>query len=120
MVGTRQGTEARVKIIVDDFGVTNIDVVREFGIDPQHPAALCPLCLCIEVRDLAERMDTGVGAARTQYLCRLIRHQGDGLFDTFLYPKAGLLPLPANVATAIVFNAECDTHGSNWLWTAGL
>src|SRR3569833_699991 len=60
----------------------------------------------------ASRRHAGVGAAGAYHPHRPVRHLGERLFDAALHrAHPALLRLPAGKITAVVFDAEGDTHG---------
>ncbi len=62
-----------VKVGLDDLYIAYFDVVVEFAVDCGGETFEWDWCIGIELRDLSDRMDTGVGTRRADEVC--------GLFD---------------------------------------
>ncbi len=60
----------------------------------------------VEMGDLAERVDAGVGAPGAEHRRRLAREVPDRLLDRLLDRGAVLLALPADEGAAVVFEDE--------------
>ena len=84
---------------------------RQVDVAAEHPGAHRTPGIGVEVDDLLQRMDAGIGTPGAMHGQPLVRHLGDGLLHTALdAPYAGLLALPAMETGAVVFHAHCDTH----------
>ena len=66
----------------------------------------------VEVADLAQCVNSGVGTPGGDHARALPGHSSDGLLDTLLYGHGVILPLPACVARPVVFERQPDVHRS--------
>src|SRR3569623_1442436 len=104
--------EARVEFVIDSMGPLHADALGEIGVGAVDPGARAAYGVSLEVNDLRRRMHAGVGAAGAYHPHRPVRHLGERLFDAALHrAHPALLRLPAGKITAVVFDAEGDTHG---------
>ena len=60
----------------------------------------------IDMGDLAERMDAGIGAPGALDRDRLAGEGGDRLLDRLLHRAAVLLALPADIGAAVIFDGQ--------------
>ena len=104
------GGEAGMKVIDDRFCPRDIDVIRHVAVGAQPPPALRALAAGFEMNDLSRGMYPGVCTAGTHHFYGFIGDDRQRLFQTLLYTDTGLLPLPAVVPGAVVFDAERDAN----------
>ena len=60
------------------------------------------------MHDLAGSVNTGIRTTRAKNVDRLVRYLRERLFQLLLYAADFVLPLPAVVLAAIVFDAQRD------------
>jgi hypothetical protein len=96
--------------VVDTPGPGNVYVVRQIAVRPEQPAAIAAFAAGVEMHDLAARMNSGIGASRTDDFDGLIGDNRQRLLEALLDAKAGLLALPAVITRAVVFDAERDAN----------
>jgi hypothetical protein len=99
-----------MKVINNGFCPRDIDVVWHIAVGAQQPSALRALAAGFEMNDLARGVHPGVGAAGTDHFYGFIGDNRQRLFQALLYTDTGLLPLPAVVPGAVVFDAERDAN----------
>lgn len=78
------------------------------GIAATHPGLVGAGCGAIEMHDLSECMDTGVGTSGAIDTHGLPGHAGECQFQHILYGQAVWLRLPAMKSGTVVFDAKCD------------
>src|SRR5262245_23373763 len=103
----RLGRETRMEIFAYAFGLQDahwlfpqIEIERV----PDR-SGLCGL-LDIEVRDLGQGMNPGIGPASHMHTHVFTTEGSDGLFDRLLDGGSVLLPLPARETAALIFHRD--------------
>jgi hypothetical protein len=107
MVGTADRAEARGEFRIDFLRPAHGDRLRQKIVYATHPGLHCALDIGVEMRDLAERMDTRIGAAGTLDRYILQRKPPDGRLQRILHGKPVRLGLPALPWSAVVLDADC-------------
>ena len=107
-VASRDGAVARVKARGHALGGQDVDVVRQRVVDARDERGRRQLDAEIDVRDLAERVHAGIGAAGAVRLERRAarRLSASGAVELALHRARVLLDLPAAVAGAGVFERQ--------------
>ena len=101
-----------MEVAVDFLAGDNPDVFGQEPFEGPQPALRRNRARRVEVADLAQRVDAGIGAARpgdAGLPLRETRHDG---LQLALNAGCGGLYLPPGVARAAVRNGESDAHGA--------
>ena len=103
----------RVEILPDEFDIDDTDGFPcddEMGVQRFAHLGTGPVFRQINMRDLCGRMHTGVRAASGTKRNRFATEFEDRLFDGSLNGVGVLLPLPAGIRRAVIFNGELVTR----------
>ncbi len=112
----RAGAAPGVETGLRRFGFDDRDGVRlKQRVEPLAEPERLPVALEVDMRDLAQRMDAGVGAPRAVGGRMLAGHGEKGALERLLDRKAVLLPLPADERRAVVFDGELKPRHSGCL-----
>lgn len=95
-----------MKLAVDLFGPTHIDVVGKVAVGPEHPAAASPHGGRVDMYDLPLGVHAGIGSPGTDRFDRLVRNLRQSVFNHALYTDAVTLALPAVVGRAVILDTE--------------
>ena len=111
-VGFRLGGKASVKVVGHFFAFENTDGGREFGIERGNPIEWVHREVVggVEVGDLAEGVDTGIGASGAVETDRFFSDFPEGFFDEFLNGDAIGLDLPTGEGSAVIGDGEFEVH----------
>ena len=111
-IRARYGRVTRVKAVGHGHGPLHRDGSRQQRVDTAHPGRFRTDRRGVEMRHLRQGMHAGIRAPGCGQAHRLT---GDGrkrALQVILDGIAGWLRLPAAEAAAVVFDADCDSHGS--------
>ena len=103
----------RMERVADRRNPGDTYVVGKITVGTQQPASPTTFAPGVEVHHLSRCMNTCVGAAGANHFDRFVRNQRKCLFHPLLHTETGLLPLPAIITGAVVFDAQCDAN----VWT---
>ena len=111
-VGFGLGGKAGVKVVGHFFAIENTDGGREFGVERRNPVEGVHREVFgrIEVSDLAEGVDAGVGASGTAETDRFFGDFLEGFFNEFLDGDAIGLNLPTGEGSAVISDSEFEAH----------
>ena len=110
-VAARHRVVTRVKSMGDLSGGEDIDIGGQFVVQPSTERPGGQARADVEVRDLGERMDARIGAARPIQLEVLAAgHRTDGAIDLTLNRPGVLLNLPAAVPRAGVLDRQLEAR----------
>ncbi len=99
--------ETGIEIIADGFGREDGDgLAPQMGVEGVAHRVGRPVADKVDMGDLTEGMDAGVGAPGALDHDRLAAKGGDRLFDRLLYGAAVLLTLPADIGAAVIFDGQ--------------
>jgi peptide/nickel transport system substrate-binding protein len=109
----RQRTPARVKIGANFLGGNNTDRGRQQRVERALKFARFQPGMRLEMRDLAQRMHAGVGAARAVNDDFLLRDFARDIVERGLHSRQSRLKLPAVEGRAVVSDSQLDgPHGA--------
>lgn len=111
-VGFGLGGKAGVKVVGHFFAFENTDGGREFGVERGNPVEWVHREVVggVEVGDLAEGVDAGVGASGAVETDRFFGDFPKGFFDEFLDGNAVGLNLPTGEGSAVIGDGEFEVH----------
>ena len=112
---------ARVKPVRHRVGAQDVDVGRQFVVDPAPERLGRQRGRDVEMRDLRQRVDAGIGAARAvQFEVLAAGHRSDGAIDLALNRAGVLLDLPAAVPRAGVLDRQLESGHAPFYRAAAL
>ncbi len=85
-------------------------ISRELARGRQDDGAYCPHAARVVYDERRKRCRRRRKLAEGSDLYRFVRNQRQHFLETLLYPKAGLLTLPAIVPGPVIFDAERDAN----------
>ena len=85
------------------------------GVGAEHPRARGAPCRRVEVDDLADRVNAGIGPSRTGRLDGCTGNEGQGALDRILEGRCVSLRLPARVIRAVVLDQSRDAQSRDAL-----
>jgi len=89
----------------------HVNVCRQFGVDAPPQRLRGQRLAHVEMRDLPERVDAGIGSPRARELERLLADRGaNGALDLTLDGARVLLLLPAAVFRSRVFDRQLESR----------
>jgi hypothetical protein len=102
--------EAGVKIVRDRAHPKHGNPGRQVGVGTEHPGALGPVSLGVEMHDLTARMNAGVSPTGTVNLQRMIGDSGQRILQTGLDCRRLALALPAEKPAAVILDPGSQPH----------
>ena len=101
-----------MEILRHGFDPLQSNIARQAAVGAQHPGPLAALRHALEMRDLLQRVYTGIGTPGTNQIDLLVGDEPDRGFEVLLHRFAVRLTLPAAIGRAAVFDADGILHES--------
>ena len=112
-VGLTGGLKTGVEIARDFLAFYDADGGRQLGVERGNPVEGVhgEMARGVEMSDLAESVDSGIGAAGSVEAKGLFGDDGEGFFNALLDGVGIGLNLPTGVGSAVVGDGEFEAHG---------